>query len=413
MSPYILLRKWRTCISLPTNMPTACCPRPILFLPLFPLLSSPGHLLLHPSGFCPNTMSFPGQEEVNNGVDDSRFYIIEEAKSTVKKESPEKEKQILVDPISIREPSFSLMLPPVITSARDTTVPLPPVLSPAKPKFLSYNLSNLVVSSPRLSSFLSKKRWKNESQASPRKVHNIVRQQSAVVQSHTSSLQEESFRKRKSCGEGRASAYSDEVDFCLNKPDAGEYNKMSNASFSRADTNKYIHYGSSKNMDSHDDPEFKCSALCLFLPGFGKAKAVRPRKEEMVVMENVISRTVSLEKFECGSWASSAIANEHEEDGDSMNLYFDLPLELIRNSANDAHSPINAAFVFNKDVKGVLKNGSSKAATSAHKSQEPPRHVRFSVSSPTSYPSSPASCITPRLRKAREDFNAFLEAQSA
>lgn len=413
MSPYILLRKWRTCISLPTNMPTACCPRPILFLPLFPLLSSPGHLLLHPSGFCPNTMSFPGQEEVNNGVDDSRFYIIEEAKSTVKKESPEKEKQILVDPISIREPSFSLMLPPVITSARDTTVPLPPVLPPAKPKFLSCNLSNSAVSSPRLSSFLSKKRWKNESQASPRKVHNIVRQQSAVVQSHTSSLQEESFRKSKSCGEGRASAYSDEVDFCLSKPDAGEYNKMSNASFSRADTNKYIHYGSSKNVDSHDDPEFKCSALCLFLPGFGKAKAVRPRKEEMVVMENVISRTVSLEKFECGSWASSAIANEHEEDGDSMNLYFDLPLELIRNSANDAHSPINAAFVFDKDVKGVLKNGSSRATTSAHKSQEPSRHVRFSVSSPTSYPSSPTSCITPRLRKAREDFNAFLEAQSA
>lgn len=390
-----------------------CCPRRISFLPLFPPLSSSGHLLLYPSSFCPNTMSFPGQEEVNNGVDDSSFCTIEEAKSTVKKESLEKEKQILVDPLSIREPSFSLMLPPVITFPRDTTVPLPPVLSPAKPRFLSYNLSITKVSSPRLSSFLSKKRWKNESQASPRKVHNIVRQQSAVVQSHISSLQEDSFRKSKSCGEGRPSAPSDELDFCFKNPDACEYNKMSNAKVSRADSNKYIHYSSRKNMDSHDDPEFKCSALCLFLPSFSKAKAVRPRKEEMVVMENVISRTVSLEKFECGSWASSAIVNEHEEDGDSMNLYFDLPLELIRNSVNDAHSPINAAFVFDKDVKGVLKNGSSRATTSAHKSQESSRHVRFSISSPTSYPSSPASCITPRLRKAREDFNALLEAQSA
>ncbi|GAV75049.1 hypothetical protein CFOL_v3_18529, partial [Cephalotus follicularis] len=34
----------------------------------------------------------------------------------------------------------------------------------------------------------------------------------------------------------------------------------------------------------------------------------------------------------------------------------------------------------------------------------------FSVSSPTSHPAYPATSITARLRKAREDFNAFLEA---
>lgn len=66
-----------------------------------------------------------------------------------------------------------------------------------------------------------------------------------------------------------------------------------------------------KNFDGNNEVDFKCNVLCLFIPGFGKAKQVRPRKaEEMVMIENdnhnnsgnnVISRTVSLEKFECGS----------------------------------------------------------------------------------------------------------------
>ena len=157
--------------------------------------------------------------------------------------------------------------------------------------------------------------------------------------------------------------------------------------------------------------DFKCSAVCLFIPGFGKAKPVRPRKTEAMVMgNNVISRTVSLEKFECGSWDSSSIIADHDEDGDSMNLYFGLPLESITNLGNDAHLPVSAAFVFdNKDIKGVLKNGSTPTRATGRKSHESSRHVRFS----TSYPASPASCITPRFRKAREDFNAFLEAQSA
>ncbi|KAJ4702753.1 root hair specific 4 [Melia azedarach] len=360
-------------------------------------------------------MSFPvSSEEVGYGVDDdddSNFLTIEEPKSPAKMESPQKEKQILVDPISLREPSFSLMLPlpPVVTSPGDNSVPLPPLLPPAKPNFLSCSLPNSAVSSPRFSSILSKKKWKNESQASPRQVDNLVRQ------SRLASLQESLFRRSKSCGEGRACAPSDEFDLCLHTPNPNpitEYdkkNRISVASFSKADSNKYIH----KKMDyTHDDQEFKCGALCLFLPGFSKSKTVKPRKEEVTAMENVISRTVSLEKFECGSWASSAIINEHDEDGDSMNLYFDLPFELIRNSVNEAHSPINAAFVFDKDLKGVLKNGSSRTTT-ARKSHESSRHVRFSVSSPTSPASTSSSCITPRLRKAREDFNAFLEAQSA
>ncbi|KAK2635065.1 hypothetical protein Ddye_029857 [Dipteronia dyeriana] len=360
--------------------------------------------------------SFPDQE---GGVyDELNLLSIERHhQMLVKKESMEKERQISVDPISLREPSFNLMLPPVVTSQRDVnTVPLPPMLPPAKHKFLSCSLPNSATSSPRFSSILSKKKWKSESQASPRQVGKLVHQHS-VANSRLSLLQENLFQRSKSCGERRVSAPSaNEFDLCLNKPNAIEFKNVSCGSFSKAEMiNKDIQKStSSKKMDSHDE-EFKCGALCLFLPGFGKAKAVRPRKEEELVVasaviENVISRTVSLEKFECGSWASSALVNDHDEDGDSMNLYFDLPLELIKSNLNDAHSPINAAFVFDKDRKGVLKTGSSRSMV--RKSHESPRHVRFSVSSPTC-PESPASCITPRLRKAREDFNAFLEAQSA
>lgn len=320
----------------------------------------------------------------------------------VKKESLEKEKQISVDPISLREPSFNLMLPPVVTSLSQA-----PPLPPAKPKFLSCSLPNSATSSPRFSSILSKKKWKNETQASPRQVENLVRQHS-VTSSRFFSMQDSFFSRSKSCGEGRICAPSDELDLCFhNKSSETESNNVNHhhlhhqSSFSKAEI---------KKTDSQEQEEFKCGALCLFLPGFVKAKPVRARKvaaEEAVVMENVISRTVSLEKFECGSWASSAIVPDHDEDGDSTNLYFDLPLELIRNNANDTHCPINAAFVFDKDRKGVLKTGSGRST--ARKSHESGRHVRFLESTP----SSPASCITPRLRKAREDFNAFLEAQSA
>jgi hypothetical protein len=124
-----------------------------------------------------------------------------------------------------------------------------------------------------------------------------------------------------------------------------------------------------------------------------------------------MSRNVSLENFECGSWASAAMS--HEIDGDSNNSYFDLPLELMKYGAAievDSHSPTSAApFCYEKEIKGVLKNGSARG--SVRKSDASPRHVRFSLSSSSpSYPASPAFCISPRLKKAREDFNAFLAA---
>ncbi|XP_039069703.1 uncharacterized protein LOC120216305 [Hibiscus syriacus] len=129
------------------------------------------------------------------------------------------------------------------------------------------------------------------------------------------------------------------------------------------------------------------------------------------MMENnnndAISRTVSLEKFECGSWASSTIIPDLDVDeGDSMNTYFDLPLKLIKNIRNNSSLPVSAAFMFDdKDVKGVLKNGSTQTRSTGRKSHESSssRYVRFTTSCPTSYPASAASCITPRLRKARDN----------
>ncbi|KAG5099489.1 hypothetical protein JHK82_044541 [Glycine max] len=279
-----------------------------------------------------------------------------------------------------------------------------PSLQPPKPKFLSLSLPNSANSSP---STLMEKKPKHRSIESPCQASTLIHQQQQTLipldevdymdQMQDDQLQDMQLRRSKSCGEGRAScAPSDEFDLWWAKPGAVERNNMHRNSFSKTEAILV----SGKNVETCEDEGFKCTALCMYLPGFGKAKAVKTRKELGSEVEGcaVISRTVSLEKFECGSWASSALFHEINIEGDPINSsYFDLPLELIKCSANDVHSPVTSAFVFEKD----LKTGFSTKS---------PRHVRFST---PSKPASPASCITPRLRKAREDFTAFLEAQSA
>ncbi|KAF8025417.1 hypothetical protein BT93_F2294 [Corymbia citriodora subsp. variegata] len=336
------------------------------------------------------------------------------------KDSPRHEKQIGVDPISLQqEPAFFVAKPlaPIKTSALHGL--LPP-LSPAKSKFLSYSLPSSATTSPRFPS-----------------VTNLLKRNKKLVQHEKM----RSFRRSKSCGEGRAIPPSVDFDLLATKAKAQATGTTSSTSDSSCTSdssesecpqdvnlkkNNFPRTVSGEDGDGEREKEsrqeeFKCGALCLFLPGFGKAKPIKSKKDTSRAAENniVISRTVSLEKFECGSWASPLInVNEisHEDGagsgiGDSTNLFFDLPLEMIRSSANDTHSPVTAAFIFDKERKGVLKNSSLRATN--RKSHESSRHVRFSISSPTSYPASPTSCITPRLRKAREDFNAFLEAQSA
>nr|KYP55047.1 hypothetical protein KK1_001252 [Cajanus cajan] len=265
-----------------------------------------------------------------------------------------------------------------------------PSSQPPKPKFLSLSLPNSANSSP---STLMKKKLKHRSTESPYEASTLKHQYDQQEEMH--------LRRSKSCGEGRACAPSDDFDLWWAKSSAVEHENMHHGSFSKTEAIRES-LVSCKNVKTHEDEGFKCSALCLYLPGFGKAKAVKTRKEGSEMEAGVISRTVSLEKFECGSWASSALFLEIE--GDTMNSsYFDLPMELIKCSANDVHAPVSSAFVFEKDLEGVHKTGSSRKS---------PHHVPFSTSS-TAKPVSPASCITPRLRKAREDFTAFLEAQRA
>lgn len=302
-------------------------------------------------------------------------------------------------------------------SSLKATTNLPPPLRPPKSKFLSISQPSSAASSPRL---VSKKK-------KPKGDHPQVE--------ITGYLE-----KSKSCGEGRACAPSEELeDLWFANPTKSTTkdaipNKI-NQSPSRIHKIEPPEIHINNNSNNNENKGFKC---CLYLPGFGKAKPVRAiRKEEsnsnhkMSTTEGgiAISRTVSLEKFECGSWApspraviqaSDAVAAATTEVDDSISSYFDLPSELIRfggGGEDDAHSPVTAAFVFEKDIKGVLKNGSCRGNgnnNGGRKSDASPRHVRFSTSSATSSPTSPASaCITPRLRKARDEFNAFLEAQSA
>ena len=347
---------------------------------------------------------------------ESKFLVTGEPGAMVNKESQQKEKQISVDPISlkelsVREESSNLVLPPAIAVPKlsFSSIRLSIFPSPAKPKLLSFSLPNSAASSPRFSTSILKKKWSIQSQASPRHVVGSPNHSNSPVLSH----RESQLRRSKSCGERRACAPSDEFDLWFNRTNINE-GGVHRVYSGLATTTKVEGSKDERKRDKEMDPQedgFKCGALCLFLPGFGRGKPVRAKKEEAEV-NNDISRTVSLEKFECASWASSAVANSNfEEDGDSMNLYFDLPLELIRTSVNDANSPVASAFVFDKSTKGVLKNSMGRA-TGGRKSQESSRHVRFSTSTPNSYPASPSSCITPRLRKAREDFNAYLEAQS-
>lgn len=87
---------------------------------------------------------------------------------------------------------------------------------------------------------------------------------------------------------------------------------------------------------------------------------MRPRKAAaMVAMENkfnVVSTTISLEKFECGSWASSTIIPDPDEDGglDESQLWSAIGADKKSCLAKEANLPVAAAFVCgNKDKKGT------------------------------------------------------------
>jgi hypothetical protein len=142
-------------------------------------------------------------------------------------------------------------------------------------------------------------------------------------------------------------------------------------------------------MSPHDDDEepnalaaedgsFTCGALCMLIPGFSRKKPAAGMAVSS--MQRQPTRVASLERFECGSWSPPP--------------------------------PVKMAFVFDDGevpTRGILKNSASSRLSSARPSSSSQRHVRFSTAA-TSCPSSPLGVVTPR---ARAEFNAFLEAQSA
>ncbi|RID46078.1 hypothetical protein BRARA_I02765 [Brassica rapa] len=184
----------------------------------------------------------------------------------------------------------------------------------------------------------------------------------------------------------------------------------------------------------YKEEDFKCNVFCLALPGFGKHKPVRSSSKRQDSMEKKMMRTssftystvsirASLEKFECSSWASTtALTQDHDR------MYLDFPVEMMKCNSRgkvgrDVQEPVTSGFLFDREtetmaLRSVLKTRSSRSSGRDHQRStetSPLRRVRFSDSSSASVscPTSPRSCITPRLRKARDDFNTFLSAQNA
>lgn len=210
------------------------------------------------------------------------------------------------------------------------------------------------------------------------------------------------LNRSKSCGEGRGKAARHGlIENKVMAWEKGEKHKTEEVKARRFRCGAVLCLGGLR---------FRCGAvLCLGGlgkgKGKGKGKGEEERKEEAEAeaeegecISISISRRVSLEKFECGSWASSGmlVHEDREFTSGTSSLYFDLPMELIRNnvgvqtqSQSQSQSPVGAAFVFDHHLPIWTKPKLAEESGAA----------------------SPC-IITPRLRKAREDFNALLEAHT-
>ncbi|XP_074313667.1 uncharacterized protein LOC141648857 [Silene latifolia] len=296
------------------------------------------------------------------------FYGVEPPRAVLTKQVSQNERQISVDPISlqgstnIRQASFRLVSPPAVTpnngSSHSPSVPSPP----AKLKFTSPSLSSSASSSPQSTRFL-KRIWKSQTDHNkPNSRSQLSRVQSTMDDTHLAMVETDQRRSR-SLGEGRISSlHTDDFDLWLEKPNINK-NPRGGRAHSKPPLGprppssedrfnpmkKSMKSNKSRDLDYPDDG-FKCGKLCLFLPR-GKGKPVRSMSElsNQVSIQSdapVISRTVSLQRFECGSFSSSL----HEDaEGDSANLFFDLPMEMLRCSVSDMQSPVTAAFVFDNE----------------------------------------------------------------
>ncbi|CAN7115505.1 hypothetical protein BRARA_C01762 [Brassica rapa] len=170
-------------------------------------------------------------------------------------------------------------------------------------------------------------------------------------------------------------------------------------------------YDHEKNQN-HEEEDFKCSAFCLSLLGFGKKKTARsPKSKDSSIKKkmikgssfsnSIVSLGASFEKFEYGSWVSAtALARENDR------LYFDLPLEMIqcgRGGGGNVQEPVSSGFLLDKETESLaLKSVLLKTSLSGREQRSlaetsPQRGVRFSNMTSVSCPSSPRSSITPTL----------------
>ncbi|OEL30382.1 hypothetical protein BAE44_0008600 [Dichanthelium oligosanthes] len=317
-----------------------------------------------------------------------------------------KERQIPVDPASLRrlgmvaDEDSPLSAPSVLTEVVARSSPLLPPLR--RPTFVGASLPCSAASSPVHG---ASAKWEDQ-------------QPAAAAHSPTSVLR--SLARQHSAALARLVAAP----------------SMLSRSASRAE---------GRAMAPHDDEEpgepklrlatedgFTCGSLCMFIPGFSRKKptfaaataagtvlsSMQKQQSGLRPRRSSASRVASLERFECGSWSPppppAPVAAQH--DGADC-----LAMEVAKTScaADDAEAPVKMAFVFDGEpppagTRGILKNSASSRLDSARPSTSSQRHVRFSTAVAADAASCPTSpCITPRLARARAEFNAFLEAQSA
>ncbi|CAN6220987.1 unnamed protein product [Urochloa humidicola] len=337
-----------------------------------------------------------------------------------------KERQIPVDPASLRrlgmvaDEDSPLSEPSVLTEVVARSSPLLPPLR--RPTFVGASLPSSAASSPVHGAGA---KWEDHQQQPPPAAHSPTSALRSLARQHSAALARlvgaaagapPALSRSASRAEGRTMAPHDDDE---EDPDGGDPDKLLAA-----------------------DGGFTCAALCMFIPGFSRKKpaaafagggaAVPGMQRQPSGLRSLrrgsASRVASLERFECGSWSPPPPPPPPPAAAETDCL----ATEVAKTScaADDAEAPVKMAFVFDGELapaaaagatRGILKNSASSRLDSARPStSSSQRHVRFSTSAAAtdvasavsaSCPTSP--CITPRLARARAEFNAFLEAQSA
>ncbi|GJM98123.1 hypothetical protein PR202_ga15100 [Eleusine coracana subsp. coracana] len=319
-----------------------------------------------------------------------------------------KERQISVDPASLRrlgmvaDEDSPLSAPSVFTEVVVQSPLLPPL---RRPTFVGASLPCSAASSPVHGTGAN--RWEdNQTTPSPRSaLSSLARQHSAALARLVVAAPPAALSRSASRAEGRTMAPHDDEE--------------------EEEEEEHV-----KALASEEG--FTCGALCMLIPGFSSRKKPAAAAVSNIQRQHsggkprrsVASRVASLERFECGSWSPppppmsqhTAAVARHSSDCHEV-------AKISCDAVDDTESPVKMAFVFDggeaPTPRGILKNSASASArmsSSARPSTSSQRHVRFSTAgagAAESCPSSPSGVVTPRLARARAEFNAFLEAQSA